>query len=937
MKEDKIKLIYSKYDNINKSNNKRKDSKQAKALLLIKDYFNHHSLLTKDRFNEFLIYIDLKSIWTTKEEQNFLWNSLLSYSSDKITLDYNAALKGILDFFKPDDEDIKNKSNNYDNNNIINDIKKETLESFNKYLKNINEKQEYLYDIEIINYIFFDHEIFSLNNNKIENIINDIKLNYKFITITEKEIKNYFNCFKSSNINKDLINEINSVIENNFEQNKNNNIILNDTNNFSRSISFSGLEIDTNNTGNSCKINHCELFGKLEFFDKIISDFMDSLINFCENKNLIDIFKKYIQNYILPMKKNIYNNLRILIENGNKRIESDSKISEKNEEINKDIINSNKLNNNFGKNINLNKMEKSKTKYFSNQDIFYIKSDLIEGKFFSNILNNNDITNNKNIKLDENENENKDNILKKNESEQQLFKNSILYKKAKHNRNKSDMQEKLMFNFNNKLKKNISYCNFNKLNQIKEIDIFNINNKGKIISRNNYLTEKNIYQTQRDDDSSFYEGSIEDLNIFSFNENLNDQIILEKDNINYLDKDNKINLKGTPTLDPFDSTDNKISYYNDGDCNYYEDDYKENKNEQNINIEEEKEKNNLSKCQNPNNFTFGKDENNKKTNTLKIKLPGDIDVNIQNYSNSSNNLLSSSNKDKKFIKLGHYDFKYLYKNNHIKRLFAQNNDQLNAMKFLTDEVYIIPNNNLKKTKSILVISSSFLYLLKSNSHMACISKINVKSLKSISISSRNCNLILFTFNKASDIFLETYRRIEILTFIKEVINKNIKINISHSCGIKKKVGENDSLNSKKSKMFINTPNFENAQKFGILYKYQENFFSASFHERLVVLCCLGLMYFEENEKCPKVIIPIIGTSIKTLTINNTTEKLYCFQLKVKNDENYIFGSKIKKEIIDWINEFSLIKKKYFLKLKEIEPSIILNQKNKFPKKKKVLK
>ena len=937
MKEDKIKLIYSKYDNINKSNNKRKDSKQAKALLLIKDYFNHHSLLTKDRFNEFLIYIDLKSIWTTKEEQNFLWNSLLSYSSDKITLDYNAALKGILDFFKPDDEDIKNKSNNYDNNNIINDIKKETLESFNKYLKNINEKQEYLYDIEIINYIFFDHEIFSLNNNKIENIINDIKLNYKFITITEKEIKNYFNCFKSSNINKDLINEINSIIENNFEQNKNNNITLNDTDNFSRSISFSGLEIDTNNTGNSCKINHCELFGKLEFFDKIISDFMDSLINFCENKNLIDIFKKYIQNYILPMKKNIYNNLRILIENGNKRIESDSKISEKNEEINKDIINSNKLNNNFGKNINLNKMEKSKTKYFSNQDIFYIKSDLIEGKNFNNILNNNDNTNNKNIKLDENENENKDNILKKNESEQQLFKNSILYKKAKHNRNKSDMQEKLMFNFNNKLKKIISYCNFNKLNQIKEIDIFNINNKGKIISRNNYLTEKNIYQTQRDDDSSFYEGSIEDLNIFSFNENLNDQIILEKDNINYLDKDNKINLKGTPTLDPFDSTDNKISYYNDGDCNYYEDDYKENKNEQNINIEEEKEKNNLSKCQNPNNFTFGKDENNKKTNTLKIKLPGDIDVNIQNYSNSSNNLLSSSNKDKKFIKLGHYDFKYLYKNNHIKRLFAQNNDQLNAMKFLTDEVYIIPNNNLKKTKSILVISSSFLYLLKSNSHMACISKINVKSLKSISISSRNCNLILFTFNNASDIFLETYRRIEILTFIKEVINKNIKINISHSCGIKKKVGENDSLNSKKSKMFINTPNFENAQKFGILYKYQENFFSASFHERLVVLCCLGLMYFEENEKCPKVIIPIIGTSIRTLTINNTTEKLYCFQLKVKNDENYIFGSKIKIEIIDWINEFSLIKKKYFLKLKEIEPSIILNQKNKFPKKKKVLK
>ena len=99
---------------------------------------------------------------------------------------------------------------------------------------------------------------------------------------------------------------------------------------------------------------------------------------------------------------------------------------------------------------------------------------------------------------------------------------------------------------------------------------------------------------------------------------------------------------------------------------------------------------------------------------------------------------------------------------------------------------MIPNNNLKKTKSILVISSSFLYLLKSNSYMACISKINLKWLTLNSISSRNCNLILFTFNKASDIFFETFWRIEILTFIKEVINKNIKINISHIVVLRKK-------------------------------------------------------------------------------------------------------------------------------------------------------
>ena len=926
MKEEKFKYIYSKYDNINKPNFKRKDSKQTKVILLIKDYFNHHSLLTKDKFNEFLTFIDLKSIWSTKEEQNILWNSLLSYSSNKISIDYNAAMKGLIDLFKSDDEDIKNKSNN-------NDTIKQTIEAFEKYIKNIIGNQGYLYDIEFINYIFFDKDNIFLNNNQIENIINNIKLNYKFMTITEKEIKNYFNCFKS-NINKDLINKINLIIENNLEQNKSNNIIFFEiSNNNSRSISFSdsGNETNSNRNANSFSSNNGELFDKLTTLDKIIFDSMDSLINFYNNKNLIILTKKYIQSYILSTKRNIYNNLKVIIENDKKRKQSDSKKSVQNEETNN--INNN-INNNLIKRLNFNKIEKQKNKFSSKQDIFYINTNLNDS---NKILNNDNINNNIDIDIDEIDNNL--NFLSKNESKQQIFRKSILYKKANHNKNKSDSNEKMIFKFNNKLKKNESYCNFNKLNQIKEIDIFSINNKGQILSRNNYLTEKKVCQTQRDDDSSFFEGTLEDLNVFTFSDNnINDQLLLENENIDNIDYD-KLLDKGTPTLNPIDLLDNKDPYEND-DYEYTDDYFKENKNQQNIKKEKEneKEKKNLSKCQNPNNFTFGKDVNNKKEKILKIKLSGDIDVGMPNYIGSSNNLLSSSsqNKNKRFVKIGHYDFKYLYKNNHIKKLFTQNNDKLNAMNFLTDEVYLIPNNGLKKIKAILVISSSLIYILKSITQKTCLSKVSLKSLKSISISSRNCNLILFSFDKAANIFIETYRRFEVLRFIKEEIEKNVKINISHSFDINKKVGENDSINSKKSKIFINTPNFENAQKMGILYKYQENFFSASFHERLVVLCCLGLMYFEENEKCPKVIIPIIGTTIKSLTIKGV-EKFYCFQLKVKNDEIYIFGSKIKKEIIDWINEFSLVKKKYFLRLKEIEPSIIIHQKNKFYIKKKVTK
>ena len=160
------------------------------------------------------------------------------------------------------------------------------------------------------------------------------------------------------------------------------------------------------------------------------------------------------------------------------------------------------------------------------------------------------------------------------------------------------------------------------------------------------------------------------------------------------------------------------------------------------------------------------------------------------------------------------------------------------------------------------MSSTFFYLLKATSTMSCISKLEIKSLKSISISSRNCNLILFVFENYVDIIIETLRRIEILKFIKEIKEKKIKINISHNFAPKKKTGDSDTINLKKTKIIRGTPNFENAQKVGILSKYQENFFINKFHERLVVLCDLGLMYFEENEKIPKVLITIIGTTIK---------------------------------------------------------------------------
>jgi hypothetical protein len=932
MKEGKIKYIHSKYDNVNKPTFKRKDSKQTKVILLIKDYFSKHKSLTKDKFDEFLIFIDLKSIWYTEEEQNILWKSLLSYSINKTFINYEAAFKGIMDLFKIDD-DTKNNSNN---NKSINEIK----ESFDKYIKNLKGNMELLYDIEFINNIYLTKDNIILTNKIIEDIINDIKIKYKFLMINENEIKNYFSNFKS-NINKNIINYINIFIENIIQQNENtinNNVLKKNNNKNSSSVSF---QISKSNNI-SFSFDHSELFDKLMILDKNIFDCMDSLIYFYQNKSLINLTKKYIQNYLLIRKNNIYDNLKFIIENESKRKISDSKISEFNDEnYNNDNIKSNfnidnkNFSNNYNHNINnfnLNDLENKESKNFSKKEIIYKKKGIIKSeKSYSNIFDINKKLNEdykspiNNKKSDENSNK----IIDNNNNEKILGK-LILNKKVKHNRNKSDNQENLLsLNFNKKLKKNISYCNFNKLSQIKELEIFNLSNKGHNLSRNNFATEKKGLQTQRDDESLFLEGIIEDLNMFTFSDNFNEQTLLQTanlDNLEHLDEYNDIIDKGTPTLNPLD-LESKELYYND---DYYDDFFKENDDKKVENSN--KEKLDLSKCQNPNNFTFGKDVNKNNENIPKIKLSGDIDSNITNYLN--NNILSLNKQNyKKFFKIGHYDFKYLYKNNNIKKLFNANNDNLNPMKLLSDEVYIISNNGIKKQKIILVISELFYYLLKSNTQMTCISKINNKSLKSISISSRNCNLIHFVFDKDGDIIIETYRRMEILKYIKEIIKeKPIKINISHNLTTKKKHGENESINLKKIKVLTYTPNFENAQKIGILFKYQENFFSSKFQEKLVVLCDLGLLYFEENEKIPKVIIPIIGTTIKFYIVQGS-DKLYCFQLKTINEESYIFGSKIKKEIFDWIYEFSLIKRKYFLQLKEIEPNLVIHSKNKLIKQK----
>ena len=212
-------------------------------------------------------------------------------------------------------------------------------------------------------------------------------------------------------------------------------------------------------------------------------------------------------------------------------------------------------------------------------------------------------------------------------------------------------------------------------------------------------------------------------------------------------------------------------------------------------------------------------------------------------------------------------------------------------------------------------------------------KLGVNSLKSIMVSKKNFNLLNLSFKGGTDVIIETIRRIEMLRFIqimidKGIINKDLKITATNYFFMNKKNGTKEKIPTIKNNNFIITPNFENAQKVGILLKYKEGFFSSYFQEKLFSLCSIGLIYFDDDYKTPKNIIPIIGTTIKFIVVQ-LNKRIYCLKMKTINDENFILGSYQKKEIFDWLKELADYKKIYQLKMKQINPNFVADNSPEF--------
>ena len=953
-------------ENEDKNINK-KDSKENEAKIKIKEYFDINKSLTKNNFNDFLNYIGLGQIWSTEDEQTILWNKVAMYSVDKKNIDYEAALCGINDFFEEeDDNDISEESNKLSDNDLLSDIDLQSLHVKSKFLEedenkkeksndenivdefinNISENEGNLYAIRFINEICFS-KYMDIKENEIENnnlscankndIINEIQTKYKFINISNDILQDYFN-YISKNvidekdkfiIDKTLIEYINVIINNKIN---------------SKKISIKKLNLNQNlSNDNKITINILTNIEKLSSIDSNILECIKSMIAMRDNKNFIELGMEYIEKYISKLKDSIYKEM-----------------------MNKENEYEQKLLNSCNNNNNINNLE-NENKKLKTQIENLIKENLTLSKDIEDINNKNE-----SIGLNSSKELNKikiTNEISKNRDESDSpFKNCI---NIQNNPQKS--KNKIIIpplKFKEQINHDIENSNVISTEQSKEISYIkntNSNSKAKILLGKSPNKLQTVGTNSFNDLCEDLTNSHQDIFSLNLNNITTDQFLLDTTRLCNEGEDNNKNNErdrynisnNSKIINTNSKKENNINNYlyedtsmrlsrikDNNDKDEYCDDYFDDDLDLDINKKPRYNRGltghylRNSSLQNNN---FLDDNENNDNNINNVNRVNTDYYKAQSFFNYNNNLLKKkmkyTNEDifygymNKAIK-DFYDFNYLSKNHKISKILSQNKEKLIIKEFLSNQInaYI---NNLKKKKCILIITYQTFYFLKSDESYECILKLNIKSLESIVISTKHFNLLQLSFNGGTDIIIESYQRIDILTFLQNLIekdkfSKNLKISSSNDFCFHKKNGTLEKVPTLKNKIFLFTPNFENAQKIGVLLKYKENIFSGSFHEKLIVLSSIGLMYFDENSKIPKDIIPVIGTTIKFIVVQ-VNKKIYCFKMRTINNEVYIFGSLQKKEIFDWLKELAHFKKVYHLKMKHINPNFVTQNSNEISK------
>ena len=810
--------------------------------------------------------------------------------------------------------------------NSIFELKNEYQNLQTDYLniqQNLNEKNDLIEMDEQINKLIKENEII---NEQYENRKYEIKNLKK--ELNEKD--NEFNLFKIKykemlNENKNYINEINNLkidnknLKSNYDQlineiyikinqeNEKNNINLETKNNNLKNIEIDSNILVSEEQRKIYPSNYDKLLiytAELDKTNQELNDKINSLSEKISKKeekllNLKNELNKEKEENIILKSQNI--NLLDKIEDLNKDIEINQlfrpskmlnqfRLSRLSNLNNNNIRNSNllfinpkkineKINNPFeNDNNNENNNKQIKTREIEIDSILYNDNKLKkEMNFDKNIIETN-----------KNENENK----KENKFDKKLLEKNaaVLITSAK----KKMISERIST-------EKINYNNF-------QIDRFEVNIKKDEITKKNYITIEYFKNILNNENEKLKKNRINEQNYF--NENTKNDNLINTLN-NNLNIENSFNKNQDNNNSNFIEDKNSISI-------------NENIIDNNNNFKLDKKSESFISSTTSDNILYKNIDNTSPNESYSFSRHltniGDIKENDSNLSDKNIKLSNLRNKtienindlleEKNIPKITSYDFLSLRQSEEIISLLDKYNDNSTSYEIFSDNIFLI-NANYDKNKFILYITSNYIYILDKVSLKT--KKIFIRqNLIKLTISIKNCNMIAFHFNGKEDIVIEILRRLELLYYLRDLLNlKGGKLLFKYSDEFNVKMdGLYFSMNARAS---INTiaQNFQNSIKFNYLYKLSPGFlnYGRTFKEKFVVLSDVGLLYFDDPSNPPKKLIPINGSEIKKIDEKLYNRK-YCFEIRCLNKQNYIFAANTENDLNDWLNAFEKLKENY---------------------------
>ena len=294
----------------------------------------------------------------------------------------------------------------------------------------------------------------------------------------------------------------------------------------------------------------------------------------------------------------------------------------------------------------------------------------------------------------------------------------------------------------------------------------------------------------------------------------------------------------------------------------------------------------------------------KRNNTLKTQKNANVDVQGK----------KSTKKDIEEIENNNYDYCSLFHENYVTSKLHEKHDNANEKNIYSDQVFLYSTDKKKLEKKLILLTPSYIYIIDDKNAIFN-NVISKDEINKFAISNRNLN-ILAILKGQEIIILLTLRRMDLLFYLREHYRKSQRtIGISYLDKFKMNIKGKDTDLSVTDKIFRTFSNFDGAIKIGYLLKLSH--FLKIFEQRLVVLTSIGLIIFDEPNKPPERLYPIIGSKIEK-ALGNKYKRSNCFEITTLAGEVKVFSAYKEREMISWLDEFKKVQLDFENKMKKLD-------------------